>query len=569
MPPAGDPGSTLLLDEFFASGDPRFLPELFAASASRSLKALGPRWYADKREFARDALIRYIDDGCLRPGHRALVKSLFKSAEAAGDDEAMAHFMVAIDGMPRRKLVAVPSYDYASNTTVERMALVSDGTAPTRRRMKKGDPNKLTFTRLTRQYLARRAWRYFRTIGRKDPARYLRAMQLALPLYRDEALAKPEQFLDSWGLVNALYWGAPSLHRRPDGVRLRRNTTLADLLPAPIYPKVWASAFESLFEFVLRARSRTVRTWALTTLRDQHSTELRALPIDRVRELLRSPHDEVLVLGAELLKSVRGLERLPVDAWLELLAIDNADVVALVSELVAKYVTPDRLLLEQCVALACARVAPVAQLGLAWAKTKPLRSAADLDVCARIGNAAAPLVRREAVAWFLEALARESFATPEHVRELLDARFQDTRAATIAFVRGSERFRDVLTVWSSLAESPYEDARGALIERMTAWDAQMTPASLRHLWATAILAVHRGSRTKPRVLTQIAQRIVQHPDEASALMPLFRYTLRSVRATERRAAIAAVARAAFGDPAFRSRLAAELPELVLWSPDAP
>ena len=122
MPTAGDPGSTLLLDEYFESGD-RVSPELFAANASRSLKAFGTRWYADQREFARDALLRYIDDGCLRAGHRALVKSLFKRAETAADDEAMAHFMVAIDAMPRRKLHARQIYNYASRSTVEIMEL--------------------------------------------------------------------------------------------------------------------------------------------------------------------------------------------------------------------------------------------------------------------------------------------------------------------------------------------------------------------------------------------------------------------------------------------------------------
>src|SRR4051794_27495042 len=96
--------SSLLLDEFYEAADERFLDEVLASTAGKKLKAIADRWYADKRPFARRALLRYIDDGCDRPHHRPLVKALFKLAEKANDDEAMGHFLASFDRLIRRKL---------------------------------------------------------------------------------------------------------------------------------------------------------------------------------------------------------------------------------------------------------------------------------------------------------------------------------------------------------------------------------------------------------------------------------------------------------------------------------
>src|SRR5262245_23673946 len=104
--------STLLLDEFFATGDERFLGEIFACRIPAKLKSLAEPWYRDQRPFARTALLAYVDDGCDRRGHRALVKALVKLAEAAGDDELMGRFMVVFDRLARRALVDVYRWDY-------------------------------------------------------------------------------------------------------------------------------------------------------------------------------------------------------------------------------------------------------------------------------------------------------------------------------------------------------------------------------------------------------------------------------------------------------------------------
>jgi hypothetical protein len=116
----------LLVDEYFASADDRFLPELLHCRAEGALKALAERWYGDRRPWARAALLEYVDDGCDRPRHRALVKGLFKRAEAAGDDEALVHFMAAFDRFAQRRLVEVKKYDWSTRKIRAEFVLQND-----------------------------------------------------------------------------------------------------------------------------------------------------------------------------------------------------------------------------------------------------------------------------------------------------------------------------------------------------------------------------------------------------------------------------------------------------------
>ncbi|WP_437723993.1 hypothetical protein [Sorangium sp. So ce861] len=556
------PASTLLLDERFEAGDDRFVDEVLASEAGRKLKALAPRWYADRRPFARRALLRYIDDGCDRPHHRAIVKTLYKLAEQAEDDEVIGHFMVAFDRLVRRKLVKVPRYDWQTRTSHEEPWLVNDTRAPVC--LAPGDVESPRFSMRTRHYLRRRAFRYFRRLGRRDAARYGRAIRAALALYRDEHLDRPERLLDAWGLLHALYWGSPALERLPRGVRLAEGAALAELEPAPLYPEAWQGAFDGVLGLVTAARSRAVRSFAIALLGRAYAAELRGLSVARVRALLESPHDEVQTFAAGLLQQIPGLEGLPIADWLALLQTENAAALAFLCEAVVKHVAPARLSLAECVDLARARAAPVAELGLRWVKTKPVKTAADLDTIARLATAGAPRVREEAVAWLIDALRSSPHSRAEHVRDLLDARHEDVRAAGLELFESDARFRDDTGLWAALSETPHADARAFLIRHLTARKAALAPEALRHVWAAALLAVHGGARDKRAVVRQIADRVVARPGEADALLPLLGVALRSVRPPERRAALGALARAAFRAPALRDAIARRLPELRLF-----
>lgn len=556
-------GSSLLLDEYFASGDERFLGEVFRSALEKKLGSMAARWYADARPFARAALLRYIDDGCDRPHHRALVKHLFKAAETAGDDEVMGHFMVALDRLTRRHLKRISRYDWRTREMTSGSVLRSDPSLP-------GDVHAAArasrFSRATRLYLARRAWRYFRYLAFREPERYIRAMRAALPLYEDENLQKAERLLDAWGLMHALYWGSPVLERDPRGIRVAEGQTLAQLEPAPLRPELW-NDFAALLELFETSRSRTVRNWSLRLVRDRFAEELRQLPLDAVKRLLRSPHDEVQNVGAELLRNVRGLEAMPIADWLELLAIGNHEVVALVAELMAKHVAPERLTLAQLVQLASGRVAPVAELGFGWLEARAIRNADELRDVLRLANAETPGVRERATKWLL-ALSTNDFFAAEHLRDLLDSRFDDTRTTAFAFALAEPRYRTDVRVWQALAESPYDDMRAALIAHLASVERELERTSIRHVWATTLLGVHRGGRAKKEVIAQIATRIVATPTEADELLPLLAISLRSIRAPERRTALGALAQAAYRNPSLRASIGQHMPELQLFPEEA-
>lgn len=553
--------SALLLDEFYESADPRFLAEILASTAAKKLKTFADRWYRDARPFARGMLLAYIADGCDRPHHRPLVKALFKLAEKASDDEAMGCFLVAFDRLAARRLKEVWRWNPATRTSEKEQILGRDPSVPGKLGSKENRAPR--FSRRTRTYLARRAFRYFRLVARVDAARYGRAIRAALTRYEDAHLVKPEQLLDAWSLLHALYWGSPEIVRDPRGARVAEGRSLAELVPAPFAPEAWRGAFDAVLDLVTQARSRTVRVFAIALLRRDHADELRSMPLRRARALLRSPHDEVQTFAATLLRDATGVHNLSLDEWLELLKIDNPTAIPLLCELVSKTVSPDRLSLAQCVELACARPAPVAELGLRWAKLKPVNDAAALTTAIGLARAGAPEVRREGVAWVAGLIEKASFATAEHVRDLVDARFPDARAEGLSLITKDARFRDSTLIWGALAESPYDDVRGQMVKHLGDRQGAFGADTLRSVWITALLSVHRGGRAKRLALQQIAARVAKKPAEAESLLPLLGIALRSVRAPERRSALSAVATAALREPALGRAISRLLPELAL------
>jgi alpha-D-ribose 1-methylphosphonate 5-triphosphate synthase subunit PhnG len=107
-----------------------------------------------------------------------------------------------------------------------------------------------------------------------------------------------------------------------------------------------------------------------------------------------------------------------------------------------------------------------------------------------------------------------------------------------------------------------------LVQRLEAWQQSLRENDLRHVWATALLAVRRGSRTKQRALSLLARSVAREPTKAAELLPLLAVLLRSVRPPERRAALAAIAEAVFQNPELRPSVEAALPELTLWEDSA-
>jgi hypothetical protein len=557
-PAAAQTSSTLLLDELFAAGDPRAADEVLGCAAERRLAELAEPWLNDTRPPMRRALLAYVDDGCDRYNHKGLVKRLFKLAERRYDDELMAHFLVAFDRLSRRHVV--DGARWSKGGIVRRRGLASDPLVPERLAPGQASPR---FTRATRRYLARRAFRYFRAIGHIDPARYGHGVRAALALYEDAHLDTPARLLDAWGLLHVLYAWSPVLERNPRGIRVAEGAQIAALEPAPYFPAAWRGVRDELFELGAVARSRTVRAWTVAWLKKEYAAELGGVSLAVLRPLLASPHDEAARFGAELLAKATGLETLPVGDWLALLSIENLEALPLVCAAFETHVAPARLTLAQCTELALSRAARVADLGLRWARDKSTGDA-DLAGWARLAEAPVEAVRVEGTRWLVEHLDRAPARRGAVLRDLLDSRFADVRALAIAYA--DARHAELgLPLWLSLLESPYDDVRALVVEHAAAWQAEAGPDEMRHLAATVILAVHRGSAAKQSILRRMADRLAARPDEADRLLPVLSLALRSVRAPERTGALLAVARASLADVSLREAVARHFPELVVSS----
>ena len=565
----------VLLEERFESEDPRFLDDVLGCTEDGKLKALATKWYRDRRPWARRQLIAYVDDGCDRPRHRALVKALLRLAEDAGDDALMAHFLCAFDRLDRRTLKVVQRYDwYARETRLMRLRVKaypdparewSEAAYRLQQQAPKGSWHLRAnwFHSPTRQYLRRRAYRWFRQLAYREPERYVAGVLRALPLYRDEHLPEAINVLDVYGLTNLLYYGSDVLSRDSRSVRVARGRQLAELTPAPRNPDAWRGQSEPLLRTLLRSDCLFVRRWIVAWLEREEAEALAGIDGRKLQPLLLCPYPDVQVFAASLLEKAEGLGKLAVSEWLELLSLDNPDILPTLCGLVKKLVTPDRLDFEALVKLASARPLPVAELGLEWLLERAPKDDTELHVAMTLADAPCEPVREKATAWLLGFVTAEN-GKPEHLRDLLDARHANVRALALDVLAATERFRDDAMLWAALAESPYPDAQHFLVAHLEAREGALDPKQVEHLWATTLLSVHRGFSAKRRALRQISHRVVKEPERADALLPILRVALRSVREAERRSALAAVSRAAFESPSLRDAIARHIPELSLF-----
>ena len=96
-------GDWLVLEELLERGVPSFVERLRAFHDAEALASFAARWCGDRRPASRRFLLEYLDRPLDAYRHEPLVKRLFKLAEAAGDDEVMARFLVLFDRSLRRQ----------------------------------------------------------------------------------------------------------------------------------------------------------------------------------------------------------------------------------------------------------------------------------------------------------------------------------------------------------------------------------------------------------------------------------------------------------------------------------
>lgn len=561
----------MVLEELLDAGDPRFWDELLKAREPppkvtkphtplprSKLTGFADKWVKHPSDFARRMLLRYVDDGCDRLGQRPLVRRLLALAEERKDHELLAHFVVAFDRLVVFK--KKNKYDYDVRQMLPKLVRVVPSDRDMRRRGERRPYPKL-FTGRTREYLRRRALRPIRMMGYRDAGAFITSALEVLALYEDRHLDTPEKLIASYSLLRILHARSDVVASDGRRIGVRAGKQLAQLTPAPMHPDAWAQSFERIFEALPQVRALFVRRQLATYLRREHADALTALDLLRLRPFLRSSYADLAALGAELLARSKGGESLPVKEWLALAEIDDPTALAAVAERMAKVVAPSRVTIPEAVRLACSKHGGIAELGTSILTSKAVTRAEDLTLAMQAVSAPSGTARAAIALWLTPKLADPKLGTALHLRDLLDARYPDARAAGLALLDQEARFADDTTLWAALSESPYDDARASLLRHLDARAPSLPPRGLAHLWATTLLAVHRGSRAKQATLRAIGDRISREPDAAEGLLPLLGLALRSVREPERRGALASLVRAAARAPSLRASLASLVPEL--------
>ena len=582
-----EPVPFLLVEEYFGAGDDRFVEAVRAFHVPGSLATLADKWKRDPRPWARQQVLKYLDLPLNAPAHETVVKRLFKHFEEQKDDEMMAAFAAAFDRLIRRRRKSRPRYDRQTRTVWHEQYLQSapDSQAtptPTARerpvvpdfRPYQGyqRPGDRLFSYHTRHYLQRRAWRYFRRVGHQRPGDYPAAVARMLGRYRDDDLARGENILDSWSLAHACFFESDVLEFGANYPKLRDGRSMSELIAAPSFPTLWKSpaAGTLLVDLLVDAHARLVRVWAIQLLRADHSGLLARVPIRTIRRFLDHDDAELQLFGAELLEKSSELDKLPVTTWLELLETRNPTALETITQLMARHVRADRLDLEQCVTLACAKPVPVARLGFGFLRDREIRLARDLEIIAGLADARCAGIGRELARWALDRLGSADGYDVDRVARFFDSLVREVREGAWDWLGPTSRGWTDAALWSRLLETPYDDVRlhvvAALTRRATA--PHVDTRQLPSLWCAVLLGIHRGGRHKLTALRQISDAVRDHPESAEQLLPVLAVAIRSVRAPEARSGLAAVVGAVEARPELAGLVAQHLPELDLFPQEA-
>jgi hypothetical protein len=560
MPASGNErGQMLLAEEYFASENPAFVETIRKANQPKALAAMADRWKKDPRPWAREQLLAYLAQPLNCPGHQPVIKHLFKHAEETGDHEVMVAFLVAFDRLVRREIRTKRHWDFRAGTSYEEERLVTPRDVIGAHPRGKAKP----FKYRTRYYLRRRAWRYFRRLGHREPAKYVPEIVNALARYEDADLQKGENILDSWSLMHACFAESEAIEFGATHIELKEGRTLGELTPAPAFPDAWKKAASApmVLALAVRAQARLVRLWAMQLFQREHSTY--AVSLEQILSLLEHEEADVQQFGSKLLESSGVLATLPISSWLKLLQTKNEEALQRICDAFAKHVSADRLDLAQCVELACVRPVPVARLGQKYLQGRTISTAGEREQICALANAQCFAIAGELATWALKFIGTKENYSADQVIRFFDANQDKNRAAAWTWLVGDSPGLSDATLWSRLAETPHDDLRLRVIDflqrqtKLPGTDANR----IENIWRSVLLGVHRGGRQKAKAVRQISQAIVENPERVETLLPVLAVAVRSVRGPESRAGLAAVVSLAEARPQLAEAVRRHLPEM--------
>lgn len=574
--------------------DPRLADAARELRDGASVAQLAEAWRAADPDFARQSLLEYLRQPLNTPGHEPLVKRLFKHFEQAADAAVMAAFLVALDRTVRRewrpRWTGEPQGDVRPDKLVavtprvprklERHGLLGVFFSPREPRVR---PGAALFSLPTRHYLRRRAWRFFRRLATTDQEAYLRVIRHALASYHDDDLASGENLLDSWGFVHIAFGSHPAVEFAHDYTRLAPGSKLSDLHAAPSHPDLWrsAAAFDSLLTLLTQAQAHAVRAWSADLLQREHAPALAELPFAAIKPLLLHADPSVRALGLDLLPTQAAAVAIAWSDWQELLRMEDPLLVRQCAALIRQHIDANSIPLDAAVALTLKPQPALAELGFWLLQASPLAESADpvlLPAFARLAHATSANVLARVAEFALAGLRRiagESRDLSDELRDAILAFFESAqpgmRAAAGAWLNEAADWpviRHNAEFWRRLLQTPDDELRLQLIRLLERLDLGLDPATRPLIWRQVLINVHRGNRLKPLVLHEIQaatdQAILRENSSAAREnVHLLAMIARSIRAPERRAALAVLVQLHASHAELREMIATALPELYV------
>lgn len=584
---SGDsPPSKLLLDECYSAEDDRFLTEFQKFDNYEFLLGFVEKWLHDARPWAREQIERYLQLDWNFPGQEVVVKRLFKHFENERDHEMIAKFMVAFDRLVHRRVVRHSRYDWQSRQTWTTESLYAKPNKTIKNetnrfatytdwRGKKqkyplpdlvNRPNNRLFSHKTRNYLRRRAWRYFRELSHKKPMAYVAFIASAMRQYVEQDFESGVNILDNWSLMHACYFHHDALHFTQSHTNLVEGSALSELTPAPYQPSAWQTpkGALALVELIDEAKSTLVRLWAMELLRRDHQAAINDIDVETLIKMLSHVDPRVQEFASELFQHHDGLSSLRIETWLELLDQSNPLVLNLICDAMRKHVAADRLDTGQMIELACARPVPVARLGFEMIQQRHVERRFSPHELGRLASCMCESLAAEIGGWAIAQTGTPGEYQLDIVIEFFDSLMKPMRAVAMSWLESPDSlgYNDP-ALWARLIETPFDDVKLQLVENLERRAAVPGGSAddLSQLWAAVILGVHRGGRSKLKAIRQVSDAIANDPRRADGLLPVMAVAMRSIRAPERRQALSAIATMAAREPQLSEAIASHLPDL--------
>lgn len=604
---AGGKPSKILLEELFASQDERFLEYLAEFDSYPLLLHFALQWIGDKRPWARQQLIDYLHHRLNDPGHEVIFKRALKTALDNEDDELLIHFMVVLDGLVRRQRSKIYDYDARTRQSYLREFLFARPNRTVREETGRyyeaksmwgtvrvslpdlsNSAGDRLFTQVTRAYLRRRVWRYFRFMAYRDPARYVATLTSALALYKDSHFDSGEAILDNWSLMHACYFSAPEIAFTASHTNVVRGQSLATLKAAPYRPMLWEgeSVARQLWDLLTAAQSQFVRLWTIEMLQTRHADWLAQVSIEQLIGLLASGDATIGEFAVELFRQHKSLAHVTVATWLSLIEQADFAVLPVICEAMRQHLDPSRLSDDQLVDLTMAKPASVATLGLSWLQTRHRQRPVEATQLRRLAAARCEGESEKIADWAIAELAQPTRYQAEHLVEFFDTHSPAVRQAACRWLTAEAEEDETAEtngdsadppssppqhdprLWIKLVETPYDQVRFSLLRRLgrvldaapRQLDQSLPPEQYLRLLSAVILGVERGSRSKPNAIGQLAAMAVREPKHAEVVIPVLTIAARSIRDPERAAGLSGLATIVDRHPDLAAEVAEALPE---------